>query len=347
MITVRSDIGGGPKHVYDLSRSISNNVKLSIASPVDEPFFKKFVSTCGKHIKIPHRRFSISIFLKLLKYCREESVDIVHSHGRGAGIYSRLLALFGIKAVHTFHGAHIEKNLIGSIKNKLDQFLSPLSSAYICVSNDEKRQVLSAGWAIDQQTTVIHNGVDQKQLNHDYSELTQKEALLELGLQHTSKKVWGTLARLNYQKGIDDLIKEVVENRSNYEDYLFLVAGNGEEKENYSNLIKNHGVTNIVLVGEVSNPATFLRALDGYFSFARWEGFPISVIEALAVGLPCVIRDVIGHQDLTKVCKLFNKNFFETLEATSSSNDVEFSYTLDAMKDKTLDVYQHLLGTLK
>ena len=44
LITLRSDVGGGPKHVYDLARGIDRK-NISIAAPVSPPYGKKYKET--------------------------------------------------------------------------------------------------------------------------------------------------------------------------------------------------------------------------------------------------------------------------------------------------------------
>lgn len=343
MITARSDVGGGPKHVYDLAKGLKGSgakIYLTIASPSDPPNFSKFLDVFDHHLFIPHRRFSFFCFLKILLFCRLNSVQIVHSHGRGAGYYSRPLSLFGIQVVHTFHGAHVEDSLSGKVKNIIDRFFSLFPQKFICVSNDEREIVLNLGWADKLSVHVVHNGVDQNVIAKKFSTLTKEEARDKFGLAQ-SKKIYGTLSRLTYQKGID-LLLESQDLLKFDEDTLFVVAGGGEDLEKLKTVIANKNIQNVILLGEVNEPIEFLRALDGYFSFARWEGFPLSVLEAFAVGLPCVISDVSGHQDLKEHCHFFHpsieNDFFDAITVAKIKKSSD-SFSIENMTAKTLQVY--------
>jgi len=109
-ISSRADFGGGPEHLFQLLKSAKNKMDVFAACPNDFPYYEKYRELLGKDkiIIIPHRKFSPSVFVKLISFITGNGINIVHSHGKGAGIYSRLLYLFtNIKVVHTFHGLHI------------------------------------------------------------------------------------------------------------------------------------------------------------------------------------------------------------------------------------------------
>lgn len=339
MITVRADVGGGPKHVYDLCCGIKEFVNIHIASPNEEPYFSRFQSLATSVFEIPHRRFSLLKFLSLLKFCREKNIDLVHSHGRGAGIYSRLLVLFGVRVVHTFHGAHVENSFKGYVKSFADRFLSPLALRYICVSNDERLEVCNLGWTESIKATVIHNGVNQAELSRIYSESNQAELRAKYNLP-LRKKIWGTLARLTYQKGLDQFILYIAKNRESFDDYFFIVAGTGEDSDKLKYQLEQAGLQNILFIGQTDSPAQFLKILDGYFSFARWEGFPLSVIEGLAVGLPCVVSNVTGHRDFGDSVTMFNDDFLSALKCAKKPTN--FDYTLEKMTNETYQLYKSL-----
>ena len=112
MISVRADYGGGPEHVFQLVRNISTQFDVYVALPCDKPYWGKFSRLLGsdKLIKIPHRRFSITELFKMLLFIKDNDIKVIHSHGKGAGLYSRLLKLIApssTKVIHSFHGVGI------------------------------------------------------------------------------------------------------------------------------------------------------------------------------------------------------------------------------------------------
>jgi glycosyltransferase involved in cell wall biosynthesis len=341
-ISVRSDIGGGPKHLLGLVEDFqSRNVTLYIAAPVEGEFANELKKNCKQFIPIPFRTFSIFSFIQLLILCKREGISIVHSHGRGAGIYSRLLALFGIRILHTFHGVHNESSFKGKIKLLTDKILVPFTSKFICVSESEKDTAILHKVTNTKRTHVISNGVCIPDLEGNENE-------------NLTIKV-GTLSRCNYQKGLDILIEYISRYSANCnDDFICEIAGDGELKKELEDL---NQCSKIKFLGNI-DPNSFLREIDIYISFARWEGLPLGVLEAMASGRACLLSDVVGNRDLVtpnisgKLFSLGDYNEFEdsfrdllsSFELRKNLGDkarlnIQKNYSLKLMCDKTFDIY--------
>ncbi len=344
MLTVRSDIGGGPKHLFYLCRSLlqdNPNLKIFIGAPNEEPFGPLFQEMAHLFVPIPRQRFSLKSFFQLLMLCRRHSISIVHSHGWGAGLYGRLLAFFGMRSIHTFHGVHAGRRCKDRVKIKVDQVLKLLTHDFICVSHSEKKEALQHEVAFEECLSVIYNGVDIQGIRAEFSSISQKEARQKYQLP-LDKKIWGTLARLDYQKGLDLFLKAIYEFPT---DVFFALAGDGKEYKNLKLLIENYRLQGrVVLLGEVKKPMTFLKCLDGYFSFSRGEALPLGVLEAITCTLPCLLSKVPGHNDFIELgmAQSFSllrlESFQEKLDKANSENLSE------EMKEKILELVRQKFG---
>lgn len=235
-------------------------------------------------IDIPFRKFSLKALFKMIHFCRKNGVKIVHSHGRGAGFYSRVMKLFGFKVIHTFHGVHIEKSVSGRVKLILDKILVPLTDRFICVSESEMANAVEHKVTTKLKTIVVCNGVKVPEFSYSTKE--------------GAELVIGTLSRLNYQKGIDILVEYISAFSKNHHiKFKCLIAGDGELREELEKIPRSE---NIEFLGAVKGDE-FLKNIGGYISFARWEGLPIAVIEAMSHALPCLLSRVDGNKDL--VCE--------------------------------------------
>lgn len=306
LVTVRADVGGGPKHVYELARHLKtrSGAKVYIASPTEEPFGVLFKESAEKFLEMPSRSFTIPALYQLWSFCRRNGIKTIHSHGRGAGIYTRLMKFFGYRVIHTYHGIHQEPSLKGKVKLLIDRLLEPLTDISIFVSESELKTAKKAGLGNKSKAIVINNGIE-----------------LNLASRHKidTHKI-GTLARLTYQKGLDTLIKYFRHFRTTYPELKLqlLIAGGGEDEKSLKNLASSLNLSDqVVFMGEIRNPQEFLGELSIYVSTARWEGLPLSVLEAMNSGVPCLLSPAPGHE-----------NFIESGAALPCGSREEFAENL-------------------
>ena len=87
LITVRSDFGGGPRHVDQLINNLPQNIEIYVAYPQDgTPYGQEWNSNSRikSRINIPFRKFSTKTLFEIAKFIKENSINIVHSHGNGS-----------------------------------------------------------------------------------------------------------------------------------------------------------------------------------------------------------------------------------------------------------------------
>lgn len=339
LISSRSDVGGGTKHIWDLllSMEIYPTLRFFIACPNSPPYYEKFKTKVTAIISIPHRRFSPLAFWQLWRFCQTHQIQLIHSHGRGAGIYGRLLALLGGYAnLHTFHGVHTPQTLSDWPKLWLDKLLKSASSHFICVAQQEKEQAIRFNITKPAHTTVIHNGVNVAQIQ---KKILPKEQARKLFHLPKDALILGSLNRFDPIKRTLPLISafiQLIRNSSNIPVFnqqriILAIAGDGEEFQRCKQLIeKEQMADDITLVGATQNPVEFLSALDGFVSFAASEAFPLAVLEAIVCHLPLLLSDIPAHREIIALApspalylrpgrKILNRELLERLFAMSSA----------------------------
>tara|TARA_B100001971_G_C18266390_1_gene593040 strand:- start:1465 stop:2511 length:1047 start_codon:yes stop_codon:yes gene_type:complete len=287
MISSRADIGGGPKHLIDLISEKPNNFIVYAALPFGQDYSLAIQTQSRESIEIPFRKFSLAAFFRILAFIKRRNIKTVHSHGRGAGLYSRALKLFGVRVIHTFHGVHDEKGFKGLIKLKLDQILRGLTDQFISVSPSEYQKALSYKVCSLENTSVIVNGVKlQKQLQVSFS----------------NAPTVALLGRLSFPKGYDILISYIDKFIEENQDLPFKIniAGEGESlQELMEQLDKTQYAKNkIKFIGKTLEPLIFLSKHEAFMSFSRFEGLPLSVLEAMSLGRACLLSNVVGNRDV-------------------------------------------------
>lgn len=350
-ISLRADLSGGPKHLNDLLVYFNDNMnkfEIYIAAPENSFFSDKYKNLSSDFFALEHRSFNLFTSFRLLSFCRRNNISLVHSHGRGAGIYSRLLGLFGIKVIHTFHGIHRESDLIGRLKFLFDYFTRHLVDQYICVSRQELQYAITSKLCVNSDVSLVENGINLELINKELETNPQMELISKYGLDVNSILL-GVVARNDHVKGIDLLINHFRHFRKTCperEVALFIVgAGHNGSNEN-----------NVFYLGELEAPIEFYNTIDFYVSSSRREGMPISVLEAMACGRPCLLSKVTGHVDLIEDSVsgfLFDAHspddFSKKLEKIIVCRSEEFvinakkaladHHTVQVMGDKTYNLY--------
>lgn len=292
LITVRSDFGGGPRHVNQLVEKLPKDVEVFMAYPEDgEPYAERWRR--DKRIKgtffIPYRKFSLKALWGLKNFISQNKIDIIHSHGNGAGLYSRILKLCcpRVKVAHTYHGiSDVYSSKFKFVVSKIiGVLLSPLADLYVCVSNGEKRMALDRNFSKDKNTVVIYNGIkDSYFVNHR-------------NIGQSPFKIM-TLSRFDYPKNMDCMFR-IAKNLAGRDDVRFIWVGDGEDKERLEQQTRVENVP-IDFIGFTTDPMKYLLSSDLYLSTSRFEGLPYGLIEAASVGLPIVASDVKGNNEVVQ-----------------------------------------------
>ena len=359
IITSRADFGGGPRHISSLLNHLIDKINFHIACPQDYPYYDIFLSIVSEKriVPIPHRKFSLLKLISLIKFVKRKKIDLLHSHGKGAGIYSRILSLFtGIPAIHTFHGLHIgEYSLVKrTLYLLIEKIFSHFTKAFITVSNSERNKILLNKITTKNKLNKIENGVEI--LQDKTASFNTKEGKLNII----------TISRFDFAKNSFLLIPILKELKNQYSKFNFIIniLGEGKGEENFKNEIASKGLSaNFKLFGAQINIAEYLINSFCYISTSKWEGMPLGVIEAMAVGLPVIATNVTGNKDVVKnnvngylydinnpkeaaeyIIKIANDRDLWNRLSKSSKDLVRKYYSVERMSNETLDLYNRILN---
>ena len=326
-----------------------------------------------KPIIIPEMQRSLNpykdqiAFKKIQNIIKEFKPDIVHTHAAKAGALGRRAAYkMGVNQIyHTFHG-HVFHSYFGNFKTRIfkeiEKNLAKKSTKIIAISEIQKSELSKIHKICpENKIEVIPLGFDLERFNTD-KDSKRKEFRKKWNLKENEIAIGiiGRLVPIKNHKFFIDAIQEVLKN-SKVPIRAFIV-GDGEEKQNIINYIKNKNLDFSLNY----NPATFhltswIKEIDRVNSgmdiiclTSLNEGTPVSLIEAQASGKPIVSTKTGGIENIVlenKTALLSEKNDLNNfsknlLSLVNDSNKRKLFSKFGLEKSKDFQ-YDHLVKNIK
>ena len=361
-IDVRADLGGGSKHLQAILKNLNREkIEIYVACPISQALSDEFKSAAQEFIQIPFRHFSLKTFFSLKRFAERNRINFIHSHGKGAGIYSRVLSyLTEIPTIHTFHGvSDVGNSLQSRVSLWVERFLAFQTARFIHVSESEQKFACNLGISDLNRSIVIRNGIDLNRFvdkNH-----LRLDVRKELGYQE-NHFVIGCVARFDSCKRHEDLILAFNRLILKHNHARLLLVGAGEREFQIKQLISEKALGSYVQVYvPKENIESIYAALDVFVLPSLHEGLPLAPIEAMASGCPVILTNVRGNQDvvtdqetglLTPVSNpealasaiesLIQNRDLRSKLATSGQRQVRADFNQADMIDKTQKLYFEL-----
>lgn len=240
------------------------------------------------------RDTSLRALTRLHSLLRFGRYDIVHSHSPYPSVLARLLGVMRRPRpvmVHTEHSLPRSRNVVTRTLNRATY---PLCDLVISISDDVDQSVHAAR-SRPRRSTIIRGGVDVDAIRGeaDGDDRTRER----LGIPAGSRVV-GNVAHLRPVKGHSLFLEVAAEVLQVMPDVYFVLVGR-EKEPGYMNQLKTEakalGITDhIVFTGFLPNPYPVLQLFDVFLMTSRHEGFPVALVEAMALGIPPVSTNVGG-----------------------------------------------------
>ena len=138
---------------------------------------------------------------------------------------------------------------------------------------------------------MIPNAVDTARFS--YNEEVRRDKRAELGVTDGTT-VYGHVGRLHPAKNhmfLLEAFKEALKIRPNS---LLVIVGDGELRGEIETKIQELGIVdNVKMLGSRGDVSELLQAMDVFVFPSKWEGLPVTVVEAQAAGLPCFVSETV------------------------------------------------------
>lgn len=245
----------------------------------------------------PLNKKNITAYQKLKKLIVEERYDLVHTHTPVASACVRLAckSLETVKVFYTAHGFHFFKGapFPNWLYYPIEWFLSRYTDLLITIN---KEDYIRACRSLKAKNVVCVHGVGINIDRVNNVRIDKKVKRTALGIPEEDFVIL-SVGELNENKNHSTVIRSVaqIKNRN----ITYIICGRGGLEARLTKLTAHYGLTDKVkLLGYRTDVLEMYRIADVYVHPSFREGLPVSLMEAMAAGLPCVVSDTRGNTDL-------------------------------------------------
>lgn len=275
----------------------------------------------------------------LLSYTRNlykiaSNFDAIHIHGNSATLAIDLLVarIAGIK----YRIAHSHNTSCKMVMT--DKLLRPL---FYKLCNGRVACGKEAGnWLFGKRSfTVIQNGISTNKYKFNIDKRINIRESLEWSDQFVLGHV-GNFVEAKNHKFIIDFFNRIIKVKK---DVKLICVGDGRLFEKIKSYASSLGLTNLIhFTGSVSNPEDYMSAMDAVIMPSTYEGFPLSLVEEQANGLPCLVADTI-----TKEVNLTGNLTFLPLTAPLEDWCNQLLHILSKKTDDRTNISNHCISLIK
>lgn len=295
----QGQIGGGESHLLSLVENLDKKrfepVVLSFTpGPMVDQLKQMGIET---HVIYTTRPFDVSKWKTVKQFIKSKQIDLVHAHGTRAN--SNVLwasKSLHIPVVYTVHGWSFhpdQKALVRKLRIIGENYLVSRTALNISVSKSNQqsgKEVLS-----DFRSVVVNNGINQQKFNpaNPYNNIRH-----ELNIP-AHKLLVLFIARFTLHKQPLTLIHAFAKAVKENPELHMLMVGDGDQKEEAIQLIEQLQLTkNITLEKFRQDVPHVLACADIFVLPSLWEGLPIGLLEAMAMGKTIIASNVDGTSEI-------------------------------------------------
>lgn len=313
-----AEYGGVEKQIEDIIAGLSDEFEFIVACP-NGPLVKDYIKAGAvKHIELkPKFELDLSYSYKIAKIIKSEGIDIVHSHELRTGVLATLGAWVAgaRKRIYHVHTPFVEwkysplKRLYAIPFNTIANFKAGnmFATDVLALTESIKRTRIQKEFIIPSKIKIIPNAIDIQR--YKFSETGRNQIRQKYGISE-SEILIGNISRFSSEKGHSILINAFASfiKDANQPNVKLILAGGGALLQDSKFLAKELGVENqIIFTGhfEEVDKTSILSALDLFVFPTLAEGFGIVLIEAMAMGLPCLVSNLPVLEDVAGDSVLF------------------------------------------
>lgn len=327
------------------------NVVMLVIGEEKICFYEELTSMGVKIVNIPSRRkHLVQNYTSLKSFFQNNTIDILHYNASTLSYILPCLLVNRKKTKLIIHAHNSSKSgsKVASILHSINKIIAKrINSTKLAVSPEASEWFFG-----DKSATVIENGINisRFRFSHDLRNAMRKERNIS-----EEEKIIVNVGSFKFQKNHTFMIKVFHKYYSMYnsKSRLFLI-GDGPLKQEIEAEVKQNGLSDSVYFeGNRKNIEDYLCMADVFLFPSTSEGFPISLVEAEASGLHCVISDTISRLAvIDELCSTVSlKADLETwctaINRTINNDRISFAQSVKehgfddaSMAKKIIDIYE-------
>jgi len=289
-------VGGTERLIIDLVRRLSP--RCVAVCCLDEPgAWASELTEAGIPVVALHRKpgFRPSLALQIAGVAARFNAGIIHCHHYSPFVYGQLATLRsrGLRVVFTEHGRLSDAP--PSAKRRLaNRFIARLPGAFYAVSEDVRRHVMAEGFQAG-RVGVIYNGIEPGVMPGPAERDESRRAMS----MTDEAFVIGAVGRLDRVKDLGTLIDAFVIVRQRMPLARLVIVGGGLERLRLEQRVAQSGVQRAVtFTGHRDDVRKLLPGFDVFVNSSISEGVSLTILEAMASGVPVVATRVGGTPEV-------------------------------------------------
>jgi len=363
-VLTRSDtVAGVQVHVRDLAKGlIARGHQVTVLVGGRGPFLEDLARNRIPFQAIPELVRQLDPIrdplagLRLRKLFKQLRPDLVSTHSSKGGILGRLAARsLGLPVTFTAHGWSFTPALApraAAFYRLVEKLAAPLSTRIITVAEHDRALALRQGVGRQAQVSTIHNGVP-----------AIPESLRAIPEREPPRIIM--VARFDSQKDHETLFRALalLQDRA----WRVELVGDGPKEEEMKGLARGLGIADrLQFSGLCGDVPQRLANAQIFALMTNYEGFPISILEAMRAGLPVIASNVAGVSESVQdvrtgvvipprdvpaakagLEKLLSSAVLRKQMGLAGRRRYEDEFTFDKMVDATIAVYRDAIEQLR
>lgn len=286
--------GGAETMIMNLYRNVDKSIVQFDFITHNEnmrDYAEEICSMGGKIYVFP--KFTGGNYIELTKkwsefFSNHPEYTILHSHVRSyASLYIPIAKKNGVKTIIHSHSTSNGSGIKSLVKKLLQFPLRYQADRFIGCSDASGEWLFGKKVTRSEKYTTLQNAIDIDKFKFNNVVRSQYRAELDL-----NGRVYIHVGRLHPAKNHSFLLEVFSQIKGLDPTAVLLIVGDGELRQSIeSQIISLDLASSVRMLGSRSDVENLLMAADVFLFPSEWEGVPLTVVEAQASGLPCLVSD--------------------------------------------------------